>query len=172
MKEFIDKTYDFNKYGNTPVDDSCDNLNQAFGIIQSEVEELSSNLFNYRYIDQTDCEKTKRRLKAAMADDVSDIIVTAVGFAYRMGLDKYQMDAILHVVADANLAKFPETLEDALASVEKYENDDRYENVSYTQIADDRFVVHGSPKGTNGYKILKDHEWTDPHNKLEMIVND
>ena len=168
--DFIDKTYLFNKLGETPIDDSAENLEAAINIFLSEVQELKDNFEQYKLASKIDNSKRKEVLKGKILDDLCDIKVTTDGIGYRLGFDKEVLKAAEHVVADANLSKFPKTLDEASGSVIKYANDDRYENVSFKQIDEDHFVVYGNVSGTKHYKILKGVNWSDPQEKLDKLI--
>ena len=170
MNRFIKETYQFNEYGGTPVDDSYDNLMQALSLIEEELSELKGHLTEYQLASKMDSGKRKNELKALMLDDATDLKVVTNGILYRMGLNRHVVECAEYVVSGCNLSKFPESLEEAVESVVKYEDDPRYENVEYKQIDDERFVVYGNPKGTDHYKILKSVSWTDPQKKLNDLM--
>jgi len=169
MNKFLEDCWEFNRLGDTPIDDSYENLYQAFKIIESEFEELKENLDKYKLASKIEGSR-KEQLKAEILDDLGDIDVTVASFAYRMGLKRTIFECAQYTIATANLSKFPESLEEAVESVVNYEDDPRYENVDYKQIDDDRFVVYGNPKGTDHYKILKSVSWTDPQKKLNDLM--
>ena len=168
--DFIDKTYLFNKLGETPIDDSAENLEAAINIFLSEVQELMDNFEQYKLASKIDNSKRKEVLKGLLLDDINDLKITADGIGYRLGFDKDVLKSAEHVVADANLSKFPKTLDEASDSVVKYANDDRYENVSFKQVDENHFVVYGNVSGTKHYKILKSINFQDPQEKLDKLI--
>ncbi len=170
MNKFLESVWQFNKHGDTPVDDSFENLEAAYNIIASELEELRVNLNEYERVSKIDNSKRKEKLKAKMLDDLCDIAVTTAGYGYRMGLPRTVLECAELVVCEANLSKFPETIEEACESVVQYQSDSRYENVSYKQVDDDCFVVYGNIAGTDHYKILKGVGFTDPQKKLNDLM--
>lgn len=170
MNKFLKETWEFNEFGGTPVNDSYDNLMQALSLIEEEASELKGHLEQYRLSSQIDSGKRKEELKALILDDITDLKVVANGLLYRMGLNRHVVECAEYVVSEANLSKFPETLEDAQESVVQYQSDDRYENVRFEQVSDDRYVIIGNPRGTKNYKILKGNNWEEPQKKLNSLV--
>lgn len=168
--DFIDKTYLFNKLGETPIDDSAENLEAAINILLSEVQELKDNFEQYKLSSKINNSNRKEALKGRLLDDICDIKVTADGVGYRMGLCKGVLKSAEHIVANANLNKFDKTEEDAAKSIYEYADDVRYENVSFKKIDNDHYVIYGNVSGTGDYKILKSHLWEDPQEELDKLI--
>lgn len=178
MNKFIKETWEFNEYGGTPVSDSHENLLQAFSLIAEETKELTDHLEEYKLVSRIENSKRKEELKALILDDVTDLKVVANGLLFRMGVPRTVVECAEYVVSEANLSKFPETLEEAQESVVQYQSDERYENVRFERVSgdgvsdtnEDRYTIIGSPKGTKNFKILKGKNWEDPQKKLNDLM--
>ena len=128
MNTHFESIYKFNEYGNTPIDDSYENIRQAINLAQEEVRET--------------VEANRDGDMTGVLDGVVDIIVTAVGISYRAGLTRQQLELALSVVNEANLSKFPTTEEDAKKSVENYIDDPRYTDVKYEKVGEDAYRAY------------------------------
>lgn len=156
MNTHFESIYKFNEYGNTPIDDSYENIRQAISLVQEEVKEA--------------VEANRDDDGAGLLDAVADIIVTAVGLSYRMGLSRQQLELALSTVNEANLSKFSSTEEDAQRSVEKYLDDPRYTDVKYEKVSEGVYRIVGKVVETGGYKILKADTTIKPERKLLDIL--
>lgn len=99
-------------------------------------------------------------------DALCDLIVVASGMMHVMGYDPNKM---LAEVNESNMSKFCFNKEDAIASVDAYEDDNRYVDVHYEKRGD-AYVILGHKAGEEGgaYKILKGIHYREPN--LEEMV--
>ncbi len=153
MNTFLEKTYQFNEIGETPIGDSYENLLAAFNLIQEEFKEVSEALEGYEVVSKTDCEDTKNKRKAELVKEILDLQVVSNGLLYRLGLNRQQVEVSMDLVAESNLSKFCDSEEDAEKSVEKLDEEGRYSEIDYKE-AGEKFVVFGKTE-EGGYKILK-----------------
>lgn len=168
MNHFVKNTFEFNEVGETPVEDSWENLYDAFHLVKEEFKEVDDALDKYELASKMDCENTKDKRKAELLKEIVDLQVVAIGVLYRLGLNRHQVEAAMNLIADNNLSKFSNTEEDAIKSVESFIDSDRYDKVQYKSVGD-KFVVHGITKD-GGYKILKDHLYRKCDDKLIDLV--
>lgn len=170
MNNFTNDVYLFNKIGGTPQDQTYKNLWGSITLVQEELDETSDAMRNFLKNNEQWSDKDRVEL----LDGVVDIIVTALGIAYRAGFTKEQVEKAMQVVSDTNLNKFCYTEEDAELSVGVYADDERYKNVRYESVdinGQTWYIVIGETvEGTR--KILKAAGWRSPTNALEEIVND
>lgn len=93
-------------------------------------------------------------------DGGGDLIVVTAGLILALG---YHPNEILKKINESNLSKFCTNEDDAVASVERYESDERYCNVEYQKVGD-LYVIRGkkteNPDG--GWKILKGISYAEP----------
>lgn len=170
MNNFTKDVYLFNKIGGTPQDQTYKNLWGSIALVQEELDETHLAMRNFLKNNEQWSDKDR----VEVLDGVVDILVTALGIAYRAGFTKEQVEKAMEVVSDANLNKFCNTEEDAQLSVGMYADEERYKNVRYESVdigGQTWYIVIGETlEGTR--KILKAAEWENPFNSLKMIVED
>ncbi len=169
MDKFVEKTYEFNKIGQTPIDDSYGNILDAVNLVGEEFKEIIEALDKYEISSKTDCKDTKLKRKTELVKELIDLQVTAIGACYRLGLNRHQTECGMYLVGDSNLSKFDDTEEDAQKSVEKLIDEGRYEQVQYKPV-EGRFVIFGKTQ-EGGYKILKSHTTWKAEEKLKQIIS-
>jgi predicted HAD superfamily Cof-like phosphohydrolase len=156
MNLHFESIYQFNRLGETPVNNSYENMRQAINLVQEEVKEA--------------VEANRDENHVALLDAICDILVTATGLAYRMGLTRQQLELALTTVDEANLSKFCSDEREAIESVAAYEDDPRYTNVTYKKV-DDKWTVFGKVVETGCYKILKSINTVKPEKQLAEILD-
>jgi predicted HAD superfamily Cof-like phosphohydrolase len=115
------------------------------------VEKLSDSVLSYESIESFE----------ELKNILSNILEYTYDLGYFIGFDMEKMFSEVHA---SNMTKLCDNENDAIESVKKYMNDERYEEPSYKQ-KDKYFVVYD--KKTS--KILKNYKWRIPNLKQFMI---
>ena len=168
MNEIVTDTYSFNRVGGCPISMDNSNLHGGLSLIESELKETSDAVSDLAIA--FDSEEAVQSI-VEIADGAADIVVTAIGLLYRAGMSEDEVQRILSAVGKANLAKFDTNEEDAQKSVEAYQGDRRYFDVTYEKHGD-YYVVIGKYASENGVvrKILKSHKWKAPESEILSIL--
>jgi len=168
VKKFIEQTYLFNQLGGCPQDQTYKNMIGGLELIEEESREMDETFMQFL----KDGKWTEEN-RADFLDSLVDLLVVTIGAGYRAGLTRQQIELAMGVVAEANLAKYPDNYSDAVKSVEQYQGDDRYTNVHMERVSidglEEYYVILGeTEKGTR--KILKGIDHKDPKDKLIDII--
>lgn len=93
-----------------------------------------------------------------VVDAACDIIVVAAGLLHRLGYDPVKAMAIVN---QSNMSKFVDVSngDEIRESIEKYDNDDRYVDISVDL---NNGAVWGTVVATGGKKILKSINYQEP----------
>lgn len=128
-------------------------------------DDVMKNDLVQRYLDLINEEYEKELLVAKSVDELldaaGDLIVVTVGLIFAAGYDPLK---VMREINRSNLSKFCTTEEDAIESVKRYENDERYFDVKYEK-RDDLYVILGRKVGEgndSAYKILKGIDYSEP----------
>ena len=167
MIEFIEDTYKFNKLGDVSQEQSYKNLIGGCQLVEEETKELRESLLQF----MGDKQQWTKDNRADALDAIVDILVTAIGVGYRAGFTRQQIELAMSIIAEQNLNKYSRTEEDAVKSVEKYKDDDRYSNVHWEAIdihGETYYAVIGETE-TGNRKVLKGIHHVDPKGFLKEI---
>lgn len=95
--------------------------------------------------------------RTEVVDACGDILVVVAGYLHRMG---YNPEHVLSVVNDSNFSKAVNVNNELeiRQTAEKYENDDRYDNITI----DEYGVVRGRVVETGSSKVLKSIRYEGP----------
>lgn len=168
MNVFVEKTYHFNDTGETPIEDSYENILGSVNLVGEEFREVVDALDKYKIASKTICKNTKNKRKAELIKEIIDLQVVANGVLYRLGMNRQQVEVIMDLVCESNLSKFDDTEEDAKNSVEKLVDEGRYKDVEYKPVGE-KFVLFGKTLD-GGYKILKSKDtWKAEGFILDLI---
>lgn len=123
-------------------------------LIEEETQELSD-------------EFEKQNLNGTL-DALADTVVVSLAMIHCLGFDP---EKIMNIVNSSNLSKFCNTLEEAVASVEAYDNDPLYKDVCYIEMAG-KYIILGRKEGadTTALKILKASTFINPEQQLDQEI--
>ena len=99
-----------------------------FNLIKEEFKELQEG------IDDND--------RKEVVDALGDLLVVVGGAINYLG---YDPDEVLKIINDSNMSKFCDNEEDAIQSVEAYEDSEEYRDVHYRKVRG-RYVIYGYKK--------------------------
>jgi predicted HAD superfamily Cof-like phosphohydrolase len=126
-------------------DKNCDLVKLRIALIQEELDELKEACENKDMVE--------------VADALSDILYVTYGAGHAFGID---LDKTFDEVQRSNMTKLCTDEHDALESVEKYQQDYRYNEPSYrSSNCGKYYVVYDKQTG----KILKNHKYSTPNLK-------
>ncbi len=135
-------------------------------------EQSLSNRYTQRSMDLVKEEYTDELIPCYEQGDMVEVL-DAIGDSFKVLSQlsySLQVDPedIFKEINDSNYSKFCETVEDAQASVDAYENDDRYHSVFY-ELVEGQYVIFGYKTGeVVGQvqpKVLKGIHYTPPNIK-------
>lgn len=138
-------------------------VDAQFDFIEEEFEELN--------------EAMQHNDLVGTLDACADVIVTTVGLIHKLG---YDPNEVMQIVNDCNMSKFVSTKQEADASIDAYDQDERYSDVhvnwhpiyrggdQFTEIG----IVQGKKNGVEGWKILKGINTQKPEYLLNSLIDE